>query len=148
MNKLQSISAIFGIVGSFLASLFGGWSTGISVLCIFIVLDFVTGFVAAALCKSHKTSSGGLSSKVIWTGIAKKLFELILVVMGHELDLLIGANYVRDAVVIAYIVTEGLSILENACLLGLPIPSVVKKVLDVLKTKSEDTPTEDTENNN
>lgn len=146
MNKLNNLSVAFGVVGSFLAGLFGGWSTGISVLCIFIVIDFVTGLISASLCKSHKTASGGLSSRVVWQGVAKKLFELILVVVGHQLDLLIGASYVRDAVVIMYIVTEGISILENASLIGLPIPNVIKRVLDVLKEQSDNAPGDETIN--
>lgn len=138
MNKLLTVvSSVGGIIGSFFAGLFGGWSTGISVLCIFIVLDFITGLVGAALCKSNKSETGGINSKVIWIGILKKILELMMVVIGHQLDLLIGATYIRDAVVIAYIITETVSIIENAGLIGLPIPSIITKVIDVLKNKND-----------
>ena len=83
MNKLLNMmSGIFGAIGSIIAGLFGGWSTGISVLCIFIVLDFVTGIIGAALCKSNKSETGGINSKVIWIGILKKILELMMVVVG------------------------------------------------------------------
>lgn len=143
MNKLlNAVSCVGGIIGSFLVGLFGGWSTGISVLCIFIVLDFITGLVGAALCKSDKSETGGINSKVIWIGILKKLLELMMVVVGHQLDLLVGANYIRDAVVIAYIITETVSIIENAGLIGLPVPSIITKVIDVLKNKNDNLPVE------
>ena len=138
MNKLLNMmSGIFGAIGSIIAGLFGGWSTGISVLCIFIVLDFVTGIIGAALCKSNKSETGGINSKVIWIGILKKILELMMVVVGHQFDLLLGANYIRDAVVIAYIITETVSIIENAGLIGLPIPPIITKVIDVLKNKND-----------
>ena len=141
MNKLLNmISGIFGAIGSIIAGLFGGWSTGISVLCLFIVLDFVTGIIGAALCKSNKSEkseTGGINSKVIWIGILKKILELMMVVVCHQFDLLLGANYIRDAVVIAYIITETVSIIENAGLIGLPIPPIITKVIDVLKNKND-----------
>lgn len=143
MNKLLNVVSCFGgIIGSFLVGLFGGWSTGISVLCIFIVIDFITGLVGAALCKSDKSETGGINSKVIWIGILKKLLELMMVVVGHQLDLLVGATYIRDAVVIAYIITETVSIIENAGLIGLPVPSIITKVIDVLKNKNDNLPVE------
>lgn len=143
MNKLLAVvSGVGGVVGSFLAGLFGGWSTGIYVLCIFIVFDFITGLVGAALCKSDKSESGGINSKVIWLGVMKKVLELMMVVIGHQLDLLIGATYIRDAVVIAYIITETISIIENAGLIGLPVPSIITKVIDVLKNKNDNIPIE------
>lgn len=143
MNKLLAgISGIGGVIGSFIAGLFGGWDIGISVLCIFIMFDLITGLTSAALCKSKKSESGGINSKVIWIGIMKKILELMMVVIGHQLDLLIGANYIRDAVVIAYIITETISIIENAGLIGLPVPTVITKVIDVLKNKNDNTPVE------
>lgn len=138
MNKLLNVvSCIGGAIGSVIAGLFGGWSTGISVLCLFIVLDFITGIVGAALCKSEKSETGGINSKVIWVGILKKILELMMVVVGHQFDLLLGATYIRDAVVIAYIITETVSIIENAGLIGLPIPPIITKVIDVLKNKND-----------
>ena len=138
MNKLLNIvSCIGGAIGSVIAGLFGGWNTGISVLCLFIVLDFITGIIGAALCKSNKSETGGINSKVIWIGILKKILELMMVVVGHQFDLLLGATYIRDAVVIAYIITETVSIIENAGLIGLPIPPIITKVIDVLKNKND-----------
>lgn len=138
MNKLNYIITAMGMVGAFVTSLFGGWSEGLTVLCIFMIIDFITGIIAALLCKSDKTSSGGISSNEIFKGIVKKIVILIMVVVGAQLDRIIDTSYIRDTVVIAYIVNETVSIIENAGLIGLPVPSIITKVIDVLKNKNED----------
>lgn len=135
--KIQGLSTLGGVIGAMIAGLFGGWSEGLTVLCIFMVIDFISGLVGAALNHSSKTKTGGISSKVIYIGIIKKIFTLVMVVVGAQLDNLIGANYIRDAVVIAYIITETISIIENAGLIGLPVPSVIQKVIEVLKEKND-----------
>lgn len=137
LMKGNIINGILATLGSVIAGLFGGWTSGLTVLCIFMVIDFISGIAAALVNKSSKTNTGGLSSKVIWTGIIKKIFTLAMVVVGAQLDILSGANYIRDAVVIAYVITETISIVENAGLIGLPIPSILQKVIDVLKEKNE-----------
>lgn len=137
--KGQFILGGIGIVGSFIASLFGGWSDGLTILCIFMVIDFITGMTAAAMGESEKSPNGGISSQVIWKGILKKLMTLVLVVVGAQLDRLTGANYIRDTVVIAYCIAEVVSIIENAGLIGLPVPSIIQKVIDVLKEQNNNT---------
>lgn len=137
--KGQFILGGIGAVGSFIAGLFGGWSDGLMILCIFMVIDFITGMTAAAMGESGKSTNGGISSQVIWKGILKKLMTLVLVVVGAQLDRLTGANYIRDTVVIAYCITEVVSIIENAGLIGLPVPSIIQKVIDVLKEKNDNT---------
>lgn len=135
--KVNIVSGVVATIGSVVAGLFGGWTNGLTILCIFMIIDFISGITAALINKSSKTNTGGLSSKVIWVGIIKKLFTLVMVVVGAQLDILTGANYIRDAVVIAYIITETISIIENAGLIGIPIPSIIEKVIDVLKDKNE-----------
>ena len=141
MNE-RIILGIIGSVGSMVAGLFGGWSTGLEVLCVFILVDFVTGILVGATGHSKKSEAGGISSRVIWVGIMHKILELTMVIIGYELDQLIGANYIRDAVVIAYIVTETISIIENCGLIGVPVPSIIMKVIDVLKNKNNNTKVE------
>ena len=62
---------------------------------------------------------------------------LLFVLIAYRLDLLIGTNYIRDAVIISFIINEALSIAENAALMGIPLPSPIKKSLDILKQKEE-----------
>lgn len=138
MNWLKSLSFILGAIGSLIVSLLGGWSNGLEVLCIFMAIDFITGIIVAIEGRSRKTETGTLGSGQMFKGICKKIFMLLMVVVGAQLDVITGANYIRDAVVIAYILTESISIIENAGLLGVPIPKVIVKVINVLKQKEEE----------
>lgn len=133
----QLIVGGISTVGSVIANLFGGWSDGLTVLCIFMIIDFITGMTAAAMGTSEKSINGGISSGIIWRGILKKIMTLAMVVVGAQLDKLTGASYIKDAVVIAYCITEVVSIIENAGLIGLPVPAVIQKVIDVLKEKND-----------
>lgn len=100
--------------------------------------DFLTGLIAAALCKSGKTDSGGLSSSVGFKGIAKKVGIMLLVLIAHRIDLVLGTNYIKTAAVIAFIVNEVISIVENAGLIGVPMPAIFKKAVDLLKGKADE----------
>ena len=138
MKHLQElICGTAGAVGGAIAAAFGGWSSDLTVLVAFMAIDYITGILAACLCRSGKTEGGGLSSAVGWAGLAKKIGTLLLVLVAHGLDVAMGVNYARTAAVIAFIVNETLSILENAALLGIPLPEVFKKALDVLKGKGD-----------
>jgi toxin secretion/phage lysis holin len=129
-----------GVAGSFIASLFGGWDTGIGTLMLFMVIDFLTGLAVAGIFKnSTKTETGALESKASWKGLCRKCMTLLFVLVAHRLDLAIGTNYIRDMVVIGFIANELISIVENAGLMGLPLPAVLIKAIDVLKKKAEAT---------
>ena len=127
-----------GAVGSLLTSLFGGWSSDLSTLVICMAVDFLTGLIAAGLCRSGKTDSGGLSSSVGFKGIAKKVGIMLLVLIAHRIDLVLGTNYIKTAAVIAFIVNEVISIIENAGLIGVPMPAIFKKAVDLLKGKADE----------
>ena len=134
----SAICAAFGAVGSFIAAALGGWDTAIITLLVFMAIDYVTGWVVAVVFKkSHKTETGGYSSAIGLKGLCKKGMVLLLVVMANLLDKQMGANYARDAVCIAFMVNEAMSILENAGLMGIPIPAVITKALDVLNADQE-----------
>lgn len=128
---------IIGVLGSFLSNLFGGWSSGIATLLIMMALDWITGLMVAGIFRSSKKSeNGALNSSVGLKGICKKIMMLIIVVMAYRFDLIVGTNYIRDAVVIALIVNEAISILENGVLMGIPIPKVLQKAIDIMKDKA------------
>lgn len=135
----HAIFAAIGAVGSFIAGALGGWDTAIITLGSFMMIDYATGFIVAAVFhKSKKSDSGGLKSHEGWKGLCKKGMTLLLVVVANLLDKQIGANYVRDAVCIFFIANEGISILENAALMGIPIPKWLSQALDVMQEKAED----------
>lgn len=128
MNKIiQLITAIGAAVCGFL---FGRMDGLMYALIAFMALDYLTGVLVAATQKE-------LSSKVGFKGIAKKVIILALVAVGHILDthVLGGGAVCRSAVSGFYIANEGISILENAAELGLPLP---KKLIDVLKQLRDD----------
>ena len=134
----QMICSILGVIGSAVASVFGGWDAGLATLLIFMGLDYVTGLIVAGVFhNSTKTDTGTLESKAGWKGLCRKCMTLIFVLVAYRLDLVIGTNYIRDAVIIAFIANETISLVENAGLMGLPLPAVITKAIDILQKKSE-----------
>lgn len=133
-----------GVVGGFIASLFGGWDAALSTLIIFMGIDYVTGLIVAGVFNnSTKSANGALESRAGWKGLCRKGVTLLIVLIACRLDMVIGSSFMRDAVVIAFIANELISIVENAGLMGIPVPAVIKKAIDILKSKSE---SEETEN--
>ena len=134
-----SICAAAGVVGGLVATFFGGWSDGLTTLVIFMIIDYISGFVVAGVFKkSRKTESGALESRAGWKGLCRKCMTLVLVLVAYRLDLLRGeSTLIRDAVTIGFTINEGLSILENAVLMGLKVPEPLRKALEVLAPKAE-----------
>ncbi|MBS5959136.1 MAG: phage holin family protein [Clostridiales bacterium] len=134
----QSLCTLIGIIGSVLSTIFGGWDTGIATLILFMGIDFLSGLAVAGIFKnSSKTETGALESRAGWKGLCRKSMTLLFVLIAHRLDLSIGTNYIRDTVVIGFMANELLSIVENAGLMGLPLPAVLSKAIDILNQKSE-----------
>lgn len=108
------IMTIIGIVGSFIASLFGGWDAGLATLLIFMGIDYVSGLVVAGVFhKSNKTESGALESKAGWKGLCRKCMTLLFVLIAYRLDLAIGVDYIRNAVIIGFMANELISNTSN-----------------------------------
>lgn len=127
-----------GVVGGFIASLFGGWDAALVTLIIFMGVDYLTGLIVAGVFhNSEKTETGTLESRAGWKGLCRKGVSLLVVLVACRLDLVIGSNFIRDSVVIVFIANETLSIVENAGLMGIPIPAVIARAIDVLKKKAE-----------
>lgn len=126
-----------GIVGSFIASLFGGWDAGLTTLLLFMGIDYASGLIVAGIFhNSKKTESGALESRAGWKGLCRKGMTLLFVLIAHRLDLAIGVDYIRNAVIIGFIANELISIVENAGLMGLPLPAVITKAIDILTDKA------------
>ena len=143
----QIICTITGAIGSAIAYCFGGWDTGLATLCIFMALDYISGLLVAGVFKtSTKTENGGLDSKVGWKGLCKKCMTLAFVLVAYRLDLVIGTSYIRNAVIIAFITNELLSLIENAGLMGVPMPAVITKAVEILQKKSAETENSDCDN--
>lgn len=133
----ETICTVVGVVGSFVAWLFGGWDMSLVTLLLFMGIDYITGLAVAACGKSPKSDTGRLSSKIGWRGLAKKCVSLLLVLVAVRLDITLGTSYIRDAVCIAFVANELLSITENAGLLGVPLPTVITKAIELLQSKGK-----------
>ena len=103
-----------------------------------MALDYVSGLVTAGVFhKSNKSDTGSLESKAGWKGLCRKCMTLVFVLVAYRLDLIIGTNYIKNAVIIAFIANELISLVENAGLMGVPLPAVITKAIDILQKKSE-----------
>lgn len=120
----NAVLAAFAAAGGIAAYLFGPWDALLVALLAAIVLDYLTGVAVAAVQRT-------LSSAVGWRGLLKKAVILLIVCLGTLLDRLLedSNGAVRAAVCLFYIANEGLSVLENAGALGLPLPETLKRAL-------------------
>lgn len=138
------ICTVAGVIGGVVAALFGGWTEGLLVLVILMAIDYFSGLaVAGVFHKSPKSANGGLESRAGLKGLVRKIFILALVAVAHLIDRLIGANYVRDAATVGFCLNEVISIIENAGLMGVPIPKILQKAIDVLRNKAGEDAEED-----
>lgn len=142
--KETALTGTIGVVGGAISALFGGWDSALTTLVIFMAIDYITGLLVAGVFKqSKKTETGALESRAGFKGLVRKGVTLAIVLVACRLDLVIGTTFVKDATVIAFVANETISIIENAGLMGIPIPKVIINAIDVLKSKAEE---EDNEN--
>ena len=128
-NTFKTLVAAGGAAVSFF---FGGWSTLLGVLLAFVVMDYLSGMVAAAI-------EGVLSSSVGLKGIARKVFIFGMVAVAHLVDTAIADVHVfRDATIFFSLANELLSIVENSGRIGLPVPNIIKQAVEILKGKSKE----------
>lgn len=132
------ILTCIGTIGSGIAALFGGWTSAMTTLIIFMVIDYITGLIVAGVFKkSGKSENGALESRAGFKGLCRKGMILLILLVACRLDLALGTTYIKDAVCIAFVANETLSIVENAGLMGVPIPKAITKAIDVLKSKED-----------
>lgn len=139
MSEVKSIMlTCLGTIGGGIAALYGGWTSAMTTLIIFMTIDYITGLIVAGVFKkSGKSKNGALESRAGFKGLCRKGMILLILLVACRLDLALGTTYIKDAVCIAFVANETLSIIENAGLMGVPIPAVITKAIDVLKSKEE-----------
>ena len=128
-----------GVVGSVIAEVFGGWDAAMITLVTLMIIDYIMGVLVAAVWhNSPKSETGTLESRAGWKGLCRKGVVLLIVLVAARLDIVLGtSNIVRNAAIIGYSANELISIVENAGLMGVPIPSIIQKAIDVLQKKAE-----------
>jgi toxin secretion/phage lysis holin len=133
MSKIQIIiDSIAGAVGAVLGFMYGEVTGLFWALIAFMALDYISGVIVAVIEKR-------LSSEVGFRGLAKKFLILVFVAVGHIADTYIlgGTPAAMSAVMLFYIANEGISIIENAAALGLPVPKKLTNIMEQIKNKSE-----------
>ncbi len=129
---------LIGIIVNIITTLFGIWNVSISTLILFMAIDFFSGLAVAGIFhNSQKTGTGTLESKAGWKGLCRKCMTMLFVLIAHRLDLSLGTSYIRDTVIIGFMANELISIVENAGLMGLPLPAALVKAIDILNKKSQ-----------
>ena len=133
------IFTTLALAGSALAELFGGWDMALETLLILMAADWITGgiLLPAVFGKSPKSPNGALESRAGWKGLCRKGMTLFYILIAARMDRLLGMDYIRNAVCIGFIANELLSIVENAGLMGVPLPAMIRKVIDILKENAE-----------
>lgn len=132
MRRMETIvKSIIGVSGALAGYLWGEWTVLLNVLLVFVVIDYLSGLVAAGF-------EGKISSNEGLKGIAKKVFIFAIVAVAHLVDTAIGDGHLfRDAAIFFYVANELISILENAGRIGLPIPQAIQKAVEILRAKGE-----------
>ena len=124
---------VLGVLGSFISCVHGKCDIPLRTLILFMVIDYISGILIAVFFKkSPKSERGTLKSEVGWKGICKKEMMLIYVFVGVHLDILMNNDYIGNTICIGFIVNELISIIENAGIMGIPMPTVLKNIIDIL----------------
>lgn len=119
------------LCGTALTFLVGGWTVSLTVLCVFMCIDIITGVMKGAI-------TGGLKSSIGWKGMLRKGAIMLVIILAHMLDLMVGGLPVfRTMATYFYVGNEGISILENLGKIGVPIPKGITKYIKQLSKKDE-----------
>ena len=124
---------ITGVVGVLSSYLFGAWNDALEALIVAMLIDYVSGVLAA-----YVNPNLALNSQRGFRGICKKIMILLLVCLAHFMDLATGQAVICTAVIWFFLGNEGLSIIENAAKMGLPVPEKLKAALEQLATEKKD----------
>lgn len=134
----NTLLTVLGLIGAFVSNQFGGWTAAMGTLIVLMAIDYFSGLIVAGVFhKSQKSESGALESRAGWKGLIRKGMTLLIILVASKLDILIGTSYIKDTCAIAFCLNEIISIIENAGLMGIWIPSVILKAIDILKDREE-----------
>lgn len=129
-NIITGIKVAFALIGGWITAVLGGWDTALQVLVLFVVMDYITGLIAA-------WSEKCLDSRIGFRGIAKKILLFVPIAICYALDQVLGQEILRSLAIFFYIANEGLSIVENLGRAGVPVPDALGEALEQLKKKGE-----------
>lgn len=138
INNKTGILATIGISFGWVCNLLGGGDAVLKFLLLLMLVDYLTGLAIALIFKkSPKTETGAANSAIGFKGICKKVMMLFMVLIAYKADVMLGLDYIRSSAILAFIINELVSLVENAGLMGVKIPPVLLNLIDVLKSKEE-----------
>ena len=130
--------ALLAAAGAALTRALGGWDTALQTLVILMAVDYATGTLCALVWRrSPKSESGAFESKASLKGLIRKGAILLTVTIAARLDLLMGTEMTRTAVILFFIANDGFSIIENLGVMGVPLPRAVREAFSLLRSKSD-----------
>ena len=139
----KKLSEFIAAIGGAIASFFVTMPPLVWILIAVMSIDYVTGLICGAMGKSKKTETGYLASHEAWKGLMKKALILLVVLLSNLLDIAVsnGAGITFEAVMGAtclwFIASEGLSVLENVASMGVPVPKILLKLLEIMREKGD-----------
>lgn len=136
--KSEQVCGIIAVAGGLASKMLGGFDYAIKAMFLLMVIDIVSGFVCAWIFNTSKYSINGVTSDALFKGAIRKIFMLSIVTIGVVVDRVMGFNYVRNAVVMYFIATEGISILEHMVVMGIPVPKFVESMLETMRKENGD----------
>lgn len=132
------ICGAFGVACGAIVGALGGWDMALEALVVCMIVDFISGFIVASVFhNSPKTETGTATSEVIRQGLSRKCMTLLFVFVGYELELTSGSKFIRESIIYGFTANELLSIIENAGLMGIPLPAAITNAVELLKQKAE-----------
>ena len=139
----KKVIEILSAIGGAIASFFTTMPPLVYILIGVMSIDYVTGLICGAMGRSKKTETGYLASHEAWKGLLKKGVILLVVLLANLLDIAVskGAGITVEAVMGAtclwFIASEGLSILENVASMGVPVPKILIRMLEIMREKGD-----------
>lgn len=137
MKYKDYILSVIALGGGLITSFIGEYTLSLNVLLTLMIVDFVLGTLSAMFNHSTKTITGGLSSRAGWLGLMKKFTVILFVGVGFSLDQMLNSHMIREMVIIGYSANELISIVEHAGVIGVPVPQVIMKAIDILNQKAD-----------
>lgn len=136
---MSSVLGYLRWAGEHLLGLVGGWDATLKLLVAMMALDYAAGILVACLGRSHCSATGCVDSRAGFSGLMRKALILMVLAVAAQVDATMDGAFVRAATAWFYIVNEGISVLENAALAGVPLPGKLLKMLGIAK-EAQDPP--------
>ena len=135
----EAVCTSIGIVGSMIISLLGGWDTAMQALTICMIIDYLSGLVVAGIFHaSKKSENGALKSSSGLKGLCRKCMVLLIIMIITQIAKVSSIDWLRNATIIGFMTNEVISIVENAGLMGVPLPKAVYRAIDILNEKEKE----------